>query len=110
MKKGTHSVGVARQYCGCSGKFENGQVAVLGALGCGQDVTLVDYRLYVPESWTEDAVRLNRAKVPTAERAFLTKAELVLKIVETAVSNKLQFGWVGMDSLHGVNQKLLKAL
>ena len=42
LKKGTHSVGVARQYCGCSGKIENGQVAVLGALGCNQ----VDYRLY----------------------------------------------------------------
>ena len=110
LKKGTHSVGVARQYCGCSGKIENGQVAVLGALGCGQDVTLVDYRLYLPESWTEDEVRLNRAKVPTAERTFSTKPELALKIVETAVANKLQFGWVGMDSLYGANQKLLKAL
>ena len=89
---------------------ENGQVAVLGALGCGQDVTLVDYRLYLPESWTEDEVRLNRAKVPTAERTFSTKPELALKIVETAVANKLQFGWVGMDSLYGANQKLLKAL
>lgn len=96
LKKGTHSVGVARQ-CGCSGKIENGQVAVLGALGCGQDVTLVDYRLYLPESWTEDEVRLNWAKVPTAGRAFSTKPELALKIVEAAVANKLQFGWVGTD-------------
>jgi hypothetical protein len=110
LKKGTYSIGVARQYCGCSGKIENGQVAVLGALGCGQDAILGDYRLYLPESWTADDVRLNRAKVPTAERAFSTKPELALKIVETAVANKLQFGWVGMDSLYGANQKLLKAL
>ena len=59
LKKDTQSVGVAQQYCGCSGKIENGQVAVLGALGCGQDVTLVDYRLYLPESWTQGKVRLN---------------------------------------------------
>ena len=110
LKKGSHSVGVTRQYCGCSGKIENGQVAVLGALGCGQDVTLVDYRLYLPESWTSDEARLNRAKVPEDEREFHTKPELALKIVETAVANKLQFGWVGMDSLYGANKQLLKAL
>ena len=110
LKKGSHSVGVARQYCGCSGKIENGQVAVLGALGCGQDVTLVDYRLYLPESWTSDEARLNRAKVPESEREFYTKPELALKIVETAVVNELQFGWVGMDSLYGSNKQLLKAL
>ena len=110
LKKGSHSVGVTRQYCGCSGKIENGQVAVLGALGCGQDVTLVDYRLYLPESWTSDEARLNRAKVPEDEREFHTKPELALKIVETAVANKLQFGWIGMDSLYGANKQLLKAL
>ena len=48
--------------------------------------------------------------MPTADRTFSTKPELALKIVETAVANKLQFGWVGMDSLYGANQKLLKAL
>jgi len=69
LKKGSHSVGVARQYCGCSGKIENGQVAVLGALGCGRDVTLVDYRLYLPESWTSEKERLDRAKVP--EQVFI---------------------------------------
>jgi SRSO17 transposase len=83
---------------------------VLGALGCGQDVTLVDYRLYLPESWTTDEKRLNRAKVPEGEREFYTKPELALKIVDTAVANELQFGWVGMDSLYGANKQLLKAL
>lgn len=47
LKKSQHSVGVARQYCGCSGKIENGQVSVLGVLGCGIDATLIDYRLYL---------------------------------------------------------------
>jgi len=110
LKKGRQSVGVARQYCGCSGKIENGQVAVLGALGCGRDVTLIDYRLYLPESWTDDSARLDRAKVPADERAFWTKPELALQVIETAIRNKLQFSWVGMDSLYGSNKALLKAI
>jgi len=110
LKKGTHSVGVARQYCGCSGKIENGQVAVLGALGCGTDVTLVDYRLYLPKVWTDDSQRLNRAKVPEESREFKTKPEQAWEIVETALENKLQFSWVGMDSLYGSNQELLEKL
>jgi SRSO17 transposase len=48
--------------------------------------------------------------VSTVERAFFTKPELALKIDESAGANKLQFGWVRMDSLYGANQKLLKAL
>lgn len=110
LKKGKHSVGVARQYCGCSGKIENGQVAVLGALGCGRDVTLVDYRLYLPESWISDKARLDRAKVPEQSRTFQTKPELAWRIVEDALENGLQFGWVGMDSLYGSNQQLLGKL
>ena len=91
LKKSTHSVGVARQYCACAGKIENGQVSVLGALGCQRDVTLIDYRLYLPESWTEDTKRLNRAKVPEDPREFKTKPELAWEIIETAKANELKF-------------------
>ena len=95
LKKGAHSVGVARQYCGCSGKIENGQVAVLGALGCGRDVTLIDYRLYLPQSWTEDITRLTKARVPEQNQGFKTKPELAWDIVETALSNELEFSLGG---------------
>ncbi len=110
LKKGTHSVGVARQYCGCSGKIENGQVSVLGVLGCQGDATLIDYRLYLPENWTEDRERLDRAKVPKDQRTFKTKPELAWETVETALDNNLNFSWVGMDSLYGSNSKLLEKL
>ena len=110
LKKGTRSVGVARQYCGCSGKIENGQVSVLGVLGCRSDATLVDYRLYLPQSWTEDTSRLDRAKVPQDQREFKTKPELAWQIVQTALENKLEFNWVGMDSLYGSNSELLEKL
>ena len=110
LKKGTHSVGVARQYCGCSGKIENGQVSVLGALGCQRDATLIDYRLYLPGSWTKEPQRLGRAKVPEDQRVFKTKPELAWQIIERAQSNGLEFSWVGMDSLYGSNSKLLERL
>ena len=110
LKKGSHSMGVARQYCGCSGKIKNGQVSVLGALGCQRDVTLIDYRLYLPESWTEEEKRLNRAQVPQDQREFKTKPELAWEIIETAKANELKFSWVGMDSLYGSNGKLLEKL
>ena len=110
LKKGTHSVGVARQYCGCSGKIENGQVSVLGALGCQSDATLVDCRLYLPAGWTEDEKRLNRAKVPQDQREFKTKPELAWEIIETAKTNGLKFNWIGMDSLYGSNSELLEKL
>ena len=110
LKKGTHSVGVARQYCGCSGKIENAQVSVLGALGCQRDATLIDYRLYLPAGWTEDVKRLNRAKVPQDQREFKTKPELAWEIIETAKANQLEFSWVGMDSLYGSNSELLEKL
>ena len=110
LKKGTHSVGVSRQYCGCSGKIENGQVCVLGALGSQRDAALIDYRLYLPASWTEETKRLNRAKVPQDQREFKTKVELAWEIVETAKANDLKFSWVGMDSLYGSNSELLEKL
>ena len=110
VKKGKHSVGVARQYCGCSGKIDNGQVSVLGALGCAGDATLIDYRLYLPRIWTQDKTGLDKAKVPPDKRDFKTKAELAFDIIETAQNNGLEFNWVGMDSLYGSNAGLLEKL
>ena len=110
LKKGTHSVGVARQYCGCSAKIANGQVSILGSLGCQRGATLIDYRLYLPVSWTEDTKRLNRAKVPQNQRKFKTKPELAWEIIETAKANELEFSWFGMDSLSGSNSELLEKL
>ena len=53
-KKGEHSVGVARQYCGQLGKTENCQVAVTLSVATTEGSLPVGYRLYLPEIWTED--------------------------------------------------------
>ena len=67
-KKGQHSVGVARQYCGALGKPENGQVAVsLSSANAAVSVP-VAYELYLPESWARDRARRREAGVPAAIR------------------------------------------
>src|SRR5205814_8462173 len=76
-KKGTHSVGVARQYCGQLGKEDNCQVAVSLSLANGHASLPVAYRLYLPQEWTNDRDRLRKAGVPE-DIDFKTKHELRL--------------------------------
>src|SRR3954470_5866657 len=62
VKKGRHSAGVARQYCGAVGKVENCQVGVFLAYGSRRGHALIDRRLYLPEAWAGDAGRRRAAK------------------------------------------------
>ena len=77
-KKGRHSVGVTRQYCGQLGKQDNCQVAVSLSLA-NHDASLpIAYRLYLPEDWAKDQARRNKAKVPQPI-AFQTKPEIAFE-------------------------------
>jgi len=76
-KKGQHSVGVARQYCGVLGKQENCQVAVSVSLAHEHASVPVAYRLYLPEAWTKDRRRRRAAGVPDMI-AFRTKWQIAL--------------------------------
>jgi SRSO17 transposase len=80
-KQGTHSVGVARQYCGQLGKQDNCQVAVSVSLANEQYSLPVAYRLYLPKQWATDPVRRAAAKVPETV-AFATKPALALQLLE----------------------------
>ena len=77
-KKGEHSVGVARQYCGERGKQDNCQVAVSLSVATHQASLPVAYRLYLPKEWVEDAARRAKAGVPY-DVAFQTKPEIALQ-------------------------------
>src|SRR4051812_49460827 len=57
VKKGTHSVGVKRQYSGTAGRIENCQVAVFLGYASRQGRALIDRALYLPEQWTADEER-----------------------------------------------------
>lgn len=74
-KKGKHSVGGARQYCGVLGKQDNGQVAGRVSLATEQASVPVAYRLYLPKEWAEDPARRKKAGVPD-EVKFATKPEI----------------------------------
>jgi len=109
-KKGEESVGVARQWCGQLGKVDNCQVAVFAALGRGEQASLVDARLYLPKVWTNDKARCDKAGVPEHARAYRSKHELALDIVEHALELGLRFEWVAVDAFYGENGSLLRAL
>jgi SRSO17 transposase len=94
-KKGTASVGVARQWCGRLGKVENCQVGVYLAYVARADHALVDTRLYLPREWTRKKKRMFKAGVPWGTR-FRTRHELILDMLAEH-GPALPHGWVAGD-------------
>ncbi|EQD29968.1 ISXo8 transposase, partial [mine drainage metagenome] len=93
-KKGTHSVGVARQYCGQLGKQENCRVAVSVSLATAA------YRLYLPETWANDEQRRKEVGVPK-EVKFQTKPEIELNQIRWLVNEDVPRGVVLADAAYG---------
>jgi SRSO17 transposase len=109
-KKGKKSVGVARQWCGQLGKIDNCQVAVFATLGRGNFSIPIDCRLYLPEEWTKDRKRCEKAKIPPDQIVFKTKHEQALEMVFHARKNGIRFKWVGFDGFYGDNPAFLRQL
>jgi SRSO17 transposase len=101
-KKGTHSVGVARQYCGQLGKQENCQVAVSLSVANEHASLPVAYTLYLPKVWAEDAARRAKAGVPD-ELRFATKPQIALKQIRRAQLDGIPVGTVLADASYGVD-------
>jgi len=100
LKKGSHSVGVQRQYTGTAGKVENAQVGVFLAYASPRGHLLLDRRLYLPQRWAEDAARREQAGVPV-EVAFQTKPELAQAMLEHLWARGLPLRWVAGDEVYG---------
>jgi SRSO17 transposase len=100
-KKGSHSVGVARQYCGALGKQENCQVAVSVTLANEAVSVPAAYRLYLPEVWAKDAKRRRAAGVPP-EVVFLTKWQIALQQIDALRREELPPAPVVADAGYGV--------
>lgn len=79
-KKGTKSVGVARQWCGRLGKVENCQVGIYMAYASRKDHAITNARLYIPEEWTKDRARCKAAGIPQPTK-FRTRHELALEML-----------------------------
>ena len=111
-KKGRNSVGVARQYCGRLGKVDNCQVGVMVGYISAQGYGLIDYGLYMPEKWFDDAHAGLRKKcgVP-ADLKFRTKNEIASEmILASAGSGLFPAKYVGADSSYGSDGDFLDAL
>ena len=104
-KKGRHSVGVTRQYCGQLGKQDNCQVAVTLSLANHEASLPVAYRLYLPEDWAKDQARRDKAKIPETI-AFQTKPEIALEQIKAARTAGLPQGVVLMDAGYGNDTRL----
>jgi len=110
MKKGKESVGAARQYAGIIGKVENCQVGVYASLCNGKRASLINERLFLPESWIEDEERCDKTEIPPEFREHKTKPVLALEMVDDALKQNISFDWVGGDGLYGHNYELGKGL
>ena len=100
-KKGKHSVGVARQYCGQLGKQDNCQVAVSISLATEAASLPVAYRLYLPRDWAADRARRAKAGVPPEVR-FATKGQIALGQLEVLLAAGAPRHCVLADAAYGV--------
>ena len=105
LKKGEHSAGVARQYCGTAGRIENGQVGVFLAYASGKGHALIDRELYLPEAWGDDAESGRRRPIPD-EVAFATKPALAGQMIGRALDAGLPCAWVLGDEMYGSDRRL----
>lgn len=101
VKKGKHSVGVGRQYAGVVGKVENCQVGVYASLCHDTSATLVNERLFLPQAWTEDPDRCQKAGIPEEARQHQTRPQLALAMLDELGHLGIQWDWIGGDGLYG---------
>ena len=101
-KKGKHSVGVTRQYCGVLGKQDNCQVAVSVTLACEEGSLPVAWQLYLPHVWAEDDVRRVKAGIPE-DIKFATKPQIALQQIEDLLSEGAPRHCVLADAGYGIS-------
>jgi SRSO17 transposase len=99
-KKGKHSVGVARQYCGQLGKQDNCQVAVSLSVANDHASRPIAYRLYLPQDWADDENRRARAGV-LDEAVFQAKPQIALDQIHAAIADGVQTEMVLADAGYG---------
>lgn len=109
LKKGSHSVGVQRQYSGTAGKIENCQIGVFLTYSTPTGHVFLDRRLYLPEGWCDDAARRTNAQVPRAV-VFQTKPQQGIAMLEHAWTRGVPLRWVSGDEVYGDDPRLREAV
>ena len=108
-KKGKHSACVGRQYLGCIGKQDNGQVAVVAGLSQGRHYCPIDGRLFMPESWEYDHYRRKKAKIPDHIN-HQTKPQMALLMVEDFKKRGVRFDYLAFNALYGSSSDFIDTL
>jgi SRSO17 transposase len=101
-KKGKHSIGVARQYCGQLGKQDNCQVAVSLSIANEGASLPVAWQLYLPEIWADDPERRKKAKIP-GDIIFQTKPQIALEQIRAALATQTPVGVILADAGYGAD-------
>ncbi len=104
-KRGKHSAGVKKQYCGTTGQVQNCQVGVFLSYITARGHTLIDRELYLPQDWTDDPARCRQAGIPDAI-PFRTKPDLAIEMLSRLHQAGVPVGWVVADSVYGGHLEL----
>lgn len=107
-KRGTHSVGVKRQWCGHRGKIDNCQVGVFMGYVSPQDHALLDFRLALPEEWARDEQRRQECHIPPEVR-YQTRHEQCLEMLDEW-AEQVPHGWVTADDELGRHSRFRQEL
>ena len=112
VKKGKHSAGVKRQYCGRLGKTENCQSGVFLAYAGDNGYGLVDCELYIPREWfSEEFAQLYKECRIPEDKEFSTKNEIAQRMLNRAMRSGLfQARWIGCDAAYGNDHDFLDGL
>jgi SRSO17 transposase len=109
LKKGTHTVGVQRQYTGTAGRIENAQAGVYLVYAATRGHAFIDRALYLPKSWTTDPDRCRAAGVPD-DIKFATKPALAREMITRALDAGIPAAWAAGDEVYGTDSKLRAGL
>ena len=107
-KRGTHSVGVKRQWCGHRGKVDNCQVGVFMGYVGDDEHALLDFRLSLPQEWARDQPRRQECHVPPQVR-YHTRQEQCLEMLDTW-GDQVPHGWVTGDDELGRHTQFRREL
>lgn len=109
LKKGAHSVGVARQYSGTAGRIENSQIGVFASYASRWGHALIDRRLYLPKDWADDPERRARAHVPE-DVTFATKPAMACEMVARLLDEGTPCAFVLADAVYGSDSRFRRML
>src|SRR5215471_2156522 len=109
VKKGTHSVGVTRQYCGQVGKQENCRIGVSLSLSTAEASLPIAWRLYLPEVWTQEQKRRKATGIPE-DIGCQSKPEIAVQQIQAAVDRKVPAAPVLADAAYGNDTKFREGI